>query len=205
MRLITIISTAITVTFIAFAYEMLEYWINSEVADKATDVLIILAVTNLILAITNPLSNFLLGVGRLRALSITSIFTAVINAILLIILLPRFGIEGAAWAYLLALIPYIYLLYKTEQSYLNLTFRRAHYLKLISQLAITSSIVFLTDIYFIKSFVTSFLLVILSIMFSCIMFVIVHYLFGFFEKEDSHDILNFIKQAAISIKGRFKI
>lgn len=205
MRLITIISTAITVTFIAFAYEMLEYWINSEVADKATNVLIILAVTNLILAVTNPLSNFLLGMGRLRALSITSIFTAVINAILLIILLPRFGIEGAAWAYLLALIPYIYLLYKTEQSYLNLTFRRAHYLKLISQLSITSSIVFLTDVYFIKSFITSFPWVILSIMFSCIMFVIVHYLFGFFEKEDSHDILNFIKQVTISIKSRFKI
>ncbi len=204
MRLITIISTAITVSFIAFAYQMLQYWISSNVADKATNVLIILAVTNFILAVTVPLSNFLLGMGKLRMLSITSAMTAILNAVLLIILLPRFGIVGAAWAYLLALVPYIFLMYKTEKHYLELTFRRAHYLKLITQLFVTSALVFLVDVFIVKPIVSSFLLVILALMFSCVLFVVIHYLFGFFEKEDTYDILSFTKQAFVTLGGHLK-
>ncbi len=205
MRLITIISTAITVAFIAFAYQMLQYWISSDVADKATNVLIILAVTNLILAITGPLSSFLLGMGRLKLLSVTSVITALLNAIFLIILLPRFGILGAAWAYLLALVPYIYLLYKTEYSYLKLTFRRAHYFKLIRQLAVTASIVYLIDVFIVRQFISNFFLVVSSIIFSCLFFMLIHYLFGFFENDDSRDILNFIKQSILTISNRLKV
>lgn len=204
MRLITIVSTAITVTFIAFAYVMLQYWINQELADKATDILIILALTNLVLAITYPLSNFLLGMGKLRALSITSLVTAMLNAILLFIFLPRFGIIGAAWAYLLALTPYVFLIYVTEKSYLELTFRRAHYFKLIGQLSITSIVVFLIDVYLIKPFISSFPLVVLALVVSTVMFILTHYLFGFFENEDAHDILNFMKQALVLIKRKLR-
>lgn len=203
MRLITIISTAVTVTFAAFAYEMLQYWIGPEVANKATNVLIVLALTNLVLALTNPLSNFLLGMGKLRALSITSVATAILNATFLIIFLPRFGIVGAAWAYLLALVPYVFLMYITEKSYLKLTFRRAHYLKLISQLSATSIIVFLTDVYMIKPFISNFPLVVLALVISCALFIFVHYLLDFFEKEDTHDILNFTRQAIRILNEHF--
>ena len=202
MRLITVISTAMAVSFVAFAYQMLQYWIGVNLADKATGVLIILAFTNLILAITYPLNNFLLGMGKLKLMSITSVLTAILNAILLIILLPKFGIIGAAWAYLLALLPYVYLIYETERSYLKLTLRRAHYIKLISQLSLTSAIVFLLDIYFIKPFITNFFLVLLSLGISCIIFIFIHYLFGFFEKEDSHDILNFGKNVLLKLRKR---
>jgi len=204
MRLITIVSTAITVTFIVFAYVMLQYWISSELADKATNILVILALTNFVLAITYPLSNFLLGMGKLRALSITSVLTAVLNAILLIIFLPRFGIIGAAWAYLLALIPYIFLIYVTEKLYLELTFRRAHYVKLMSQLFVTSTAVYLIDILLIKPFINNFFLVIVALVFSCGLFIIIHYLCGFFEKEDAYDILNFMKQAVGTLGNHFK-
>lgn len=200
MRLISIISTAVTVTIIAFAYQMLEYWISPDLAIKATGVLVILAITNLVLAIIYPLNNFLLGMGKLKAMSITSIVTAIINAALLILLLPHFGIIGAAWAYLLALIPYLFLIYITERSYLALTFRRAHYMKLVSQLFITSSVVFLIDVLLIKSFISSFFLVLLASVFSCVVFVVAHYLFGFFEKEDSRDVLNFVKQAIKNVR-----
>lgn len=196
MRLVTIVSASIAVTFVAFAYQMLQYWISSDIADKATEVLIILAITNFVLAVVYPLNSTLLGMGKLKALTITSVSTAIINAILLVALLPRFGIIGAAWAYLLALIPYTFLIYKTEKSYLELTFRRAHYLRLIMQLLATSAIVFLIDIYIIKPLINNFLLVILASAFSCLSFILVHYLLGFFEKEDTHDILNFIKQVS---------
>lgn len=204
MRLITIISTAITVTFIAFAYVMLQYWISLELAEKATNILVILALTNLVLAVVYPLNSFLLGMGKLRVLSITSIITAVLNAILLVVFLPRFGIIGAAWAYLLSLIPYVFLVYITEKSYLELTLRRAHYLKLTTQLLVTSIIIFLVDIFLIKPFISSFPLVLLALIVSCVLFVVVHHLCGFFEKEDTHDILNFVKQIIRMIKVRLR-
>ena len=163
MRLITVISAAFTITFIVFAYPMLEFWISEDVANKGSDVLIVLAITSFVLAITGPLSNFLLGMGKLKLLSITSVLTAILNIILLFILIPKFGILGAAWAYLLALIPYIYLLYVTEYSYLELTFRKAHYLKLIKGLLVTSFVIYLIDYFVIKQFIVNFPFNLLSI------------------------------------------
>lgn len=202
MRLITIISTAITVTFIAFAHQILQYWISTDLADKSTGVLIILAITSLLLAITSLLNSFLLGMGKLKALTVTSVSTAALNAALLIILLPRFGIIGAAWAYLLSIIPYLFLLYLTEKSYLELTFRRTHYLKLVGQLLVTSIVVFLIDVFLIKPFIESFFFVILALIVSCIIFIGSHHLCGFFEKEDTRDILNFVKKTVNMIKIR---
>lgn len=204
MRLITIVSTAVTVSFVAFAYQMLQYWISPELADKATSVLVVLALTNLALAITYPLNNFLFGMGKLKALSLTSASTAILNAILLVALLPHFGIVGAAWAYLLALIPYLFLIYITEKKYLELTFRRAHYLKLIRQLFVTSTVVFLFDVFLIKPLISSFFLVIVAVIISGVSFIVAHYLFGFFEKEDTYDILSFTKQASSTLGNYFK-
>ncbi len=200
MRLITVISTATAITFIAFAYPILQYWINSDLANKATGVLIILALTNLVIAVTSPLNSFLLGMGKLKALTITSIFTAGINALLLVILLPHFGIMGAAWSYLLAFVPYLFLIYKTEKKYLELTFRKIHYFKLISQLFLTSTLVFIFDVLLIKPFITNFFLVIMAIIISCVIFIITHYVLGFFDKDDTHDILTFTKQVMRTFK-----
>lgn len=202
MRLITIISTAVTVTFIVFAYQLLYFWIGPDLANKATGVFIVLAITNLILAVMFPLNNLLLGMGKLKALSITSVFTAIINIFLLIILLPRFGIMGAAWAYLLALVPYVFLIYKTEKTYLELTLRRAHYIKLLSQLFVTSVIVFLIDFYLMKPLISNFFFVLIASVFSCLFFVYIHYSLGFFEKEDIDDIFNFIKKVTGVMKSK---
>jgi len=201
MRLITVISTATAVTFIAFAYPILRYWISTDLADKATGVLVILTLTNLVIAITSPLNSFLLGMGKLKALTVTSIFTAGINALLLIALLPRFGIMGAAWSYLLAFVPYIFLLYKTERHYLELTFRQIHYFKLITHLILTSALIFMFDVFLIKPFITNFPLVIIAIILSCALFIAIHYLLGFFDKEDTHDILTFMKQAMNTMRS----
>lgn len=202
VRLITIISASVTLTFIAFAYPLLEYWISKELADKATGVLIILALTNFLLAVISLLNNLLLGMGKLRALITASVFTALINGVLLVILMPILGIEGAAYAYLFALVPYIFLIAKTEKDYLQLKERASHYIKLSLQLITTSLVVYLIDIYCIKPFITNFLLVLIASAFSCLLFIVTHYFFGFFEKEDTDDIFNFIKKQIPILKNK---
>lgn len=193
-RLITIISTAISITFIAFAYALLQYWISTELANKATTVLIILAITNLILAVVTPLNSLLLGMGKLRALITTSTITALINIVLLFVLMPRFGIEGAAYAYLFALVPYIFLIYKTEKGYLDLFNRASYYVHFISKLVVISGIIFVIDKFFVIQYVHSFVSVLLASAVSTTAFLVLYFLFGFFEKEDVVDISHFLKK-----------
>lgn len=201
LRLITIPSVAITITILAFPYKMLQYWISSDVADKATATLVILACTNCLLALIGPLNNFFLGLGKLKALTMASVSTAILNAILLFVLLPTKGIEGAAWAYLISLSPYVVLFYWTEYKFLSIERRTEYYIKLIAKLTIVSIIVFLLDQIFISPYIYNFASVIVACMISGAIFMGLYFIFGFFEKEDVRDIRTFINTAIARIKG----
>lgn len=192
-RLIFVISTSITITILSFPYKMLEHWISADVAEKAYMTLIILAFTSLILSMSGTLSNFLMGLGKVKQLTIASFSAATLNVILLFILLPRLGLIGAAWAYLLCLIPYIGLLYWTEYSFLNLTARKIHYFTLFLKLSLVSLIVFIFNQMVLVDFIYNFTTVLLCSAVSGILFITLYYLFGFFEEEDAKDILHFIK------------
>jgi O-antigen/teichoic acid export membrane protein len=192
MRLITVISTAIALTFIAFAYQLLQFWINTDLAEKATTVLVVLSITNLLLAVINLLNNVLLGIGKLRALIVTSVSTAMINGILLVVLLPKYGIDGAAYAYLFALLPYAFLIYVTEKKYLGLAFRRKYYFDMFWKLGLVSGITYLIDVIFIVQYINNFVIALISAGFSTVIFLGMYYLFGFFEKEDVEDISAFL-------------
>ena len=147
-RLITIIAAALTITSISFAYKILYYWLNADFANHSTTILIILALTNFILALFGPLSNFLLGLGKLKFLTISSLGMAVLNAILLVILLPRYGIVGAAYAYLISVLPVFYFFYYVETKHLILTNRTNHYIKTILGTLLSSAIVFTINIFY---------------------------------------------------------
>jgi O-antigen/teichoic acid export membrane protein len=187
-RLITVVSAAATVTVIAYAYEILRYWISPDLADRSAGILIILALTNFILALVGPLSNFLLGLGKLRFITTFSIIMALANTILLLVLLPFGGITGAAWAYLLSLFPVAYMFYYTEKHYLNLTERRTHYRKTVLGNLLTGGIVFalakLTLVHLIFNMTT--LLIVAGL--TGLLYLIVYWLFGLFEAEDINSI-----------------
>ncbi len=201
-RLITIPSVAITITILAFPYKMLEYWISPDVAEKATVTLIILACTNFILSLIGPLNNFFLGLGRLKALSKASISTAILNALLLFALLPTMGIEGAAWAYLLSLSPYIVLFYWTEYKFLAIEHRSKYYILLIAKLTLVSGLVFIFDRIILSPYINSFPLVLIASVISGALFMGLYFIFGFFEKEDVRDIRTFLHTVITNLKIR---
>lgn len=193
-RLLLVMSTAITVSMIAFSYELLFYWINQDVAEKGYRVLIILAFTNLILAVLSPISNLLLGLGKLQNLTISSILIAVLNMILLFTFIPRFGLEGAAWAYLLSLIPVLWLVYKVEAEELKLGKERfIYHLKTTLKLLCVAIITYLINIFIIKSLIINIFTLVIFGPLSILIFLMIYQVFGFFEKEDEKDILTFLK------------
>ncbi len=191
-RLITMISAAVTVTAIAFGYKVLLYWLNADFATHSAKILTILALTNFILALFGPLSNFLFGLGKLKFIATMSSVMAVFNAILLIILLPKFGIEGAAWAYLISMLPVAYMFYYTEKHYLTLTNRKHYYTKKILATIISSALVWAVDIYVISPFVKSLTTLLVAGILSVLLYVFIYRIFGFLEDEDWRDIKNFI-------------
>ncbi len=193
MRLMTVLSMAITVTIIAIPYKMLQYWISEDVAIKGTAVLILLAWTNFFLSLTTPLTNFLIGAGRLKQLAKATVTAAILNALLLLILLPTVGLNGAAWAYILALIPYLFLFYWTETHLLELPGRLLFYAKLVAKLVLVSAIVYIIDTELLAAHISNFKEVVLVGTISVLLFLLIYRAFGFFEKRDVDDIQTFAK------------
>lgn len=192
MRLITIISAAIITSVIFFAEPIMRYWLNDDFAANSTRVLIILSLTNFILALWGPLTTFLLGLGKVRSLIYSSSVMAVLNIILLFILLPRYNIEGASFAYLLSLFPVIYMIYFTERKLLKLTHRFTYYVNLYSKIAFIVVISYILHYWFIFSLVNNFTSLFVTGPLSVLLYLILYKIFGFFELEDSSDIKNFM-------------
>jgi O-antigen/teichoic acid export membrane protein len=186
-RLITIIASALTITAVAFAYKILLYWLNADFASHSTDILIILAFTNFILALFGPLSAFLLGLGKLKFLTIMSVMMSILNVILLCILLPLYGITGAAWAYLLSVVPVAYMFYYTEKNYLALSYRKKYYTKKIAYTFITSCIVWIVDVFLLSPLVVNLTTLVIIGGVSVLGYLLLYRLFGFFEEEDWKD------------------
>ena len=193
-RLITVVAAALTVIIISFARPLLTYWISPDLADHATNVLLVLTATNFLLALIGPLSNFLLGLGKLKLLTVTSIIMAISNTILLIILIPLFGIVGAAWAWLLSLGPAIYMFYFTEKHYLKLENRLSYYRNIISQNVLVAIIIFAISHFFAIQLIHNLISVVVISGCMGILYLVIYWMFGFFEKDDVESIKGSLKR-----------
>ncbi len=202
MRLITILSFSITITILSFPYKMLEHWISTEVALYATGTLIVLAWTNLILSLTGPLTNLLVGMGRLKELTRASVSAALLNALLLFIFIPPFGIYGAAVAYLVALIPYLFLFYWTETQLLCLKKRMSFYALFFLKLTTASIVTFIFNAHVVQQHIDNLTTVLAGSVVSIGFFLTFYYIFGLFEKEDVRDLKLFGKSILLNIKNK---
>ncbi len=204
-RLITIIAAATTITTITYSHKILLFWLNADFANHSSTVLVILAATCFIIALFGPLSNFLLGLGKLKFLTTMSVGMGVLNAVLLLVLLPRYGIIGAAWAYFFSVLPVTYMFFYTEKHYLSLVNRKNYYKRKIVGTLVTSAIVWLLGTFVLSQFVVSLATLILVGLASVIFYILVYKIFGFFEGEDWKDLELFFETIQTKIiRGKNK-
>lgn len=199
-RNITLIAASMTVPIIIFGRKILFYWVGADFAEQGKYILIILAVTYFILAIYSPLINFILGLGKAKFLMKFSIFMAVINVLLLLVLVPKFGILGAAYAYLGAVIPVLWIFYWVERKFLFLHGSLFFYAKLYGKIIFTSVIFYLISQVLDRFIVNLFSLIIIGPL-SVLLYLILYKVFGFFEKEDWQLYINFLKTFFQRLKG----
>ncbi len=192
-RLIMLVSSALTIAMIGFADKILLIWLNGDFAKNSTEILIILALTNFILAIFGPISGFLMGLGKVKVLTYYSIVMAVLNGALLFVLLPRYGITGAAWAYLLSLLPIIFIFFHVEKKYLSLPNRLNYYKKEIMGMFIVSIITLSVD-RSLSGFVTNKILLLLVGIISVLLYLTLYKILGFLHNDDWRDLKAFAKK-----------
>ena len=191
-NLLTVISFAVTVSIVMFSNKILLYWLNADFAAKSTNVLIILTWTYFFLSLGGTLNFFLLGLSKTKFLFHSSLFMALFNVGLLFLLLPKYGIVGAAWAYLISVLPIIYMFYYTERHILDLGNRFFDYFKLYFKLALVSVPFWIISTFAILPLVKSLKMVILFGPVSVLLFLFIYRVFGFYDQKDIKLIDTFV-------------
>lgn len=201
-RLITTVSFAITTSIILFAYEILQYWLDFDFADKSTHILVILAATYYFLSLSGTLNNFLLGMGKAKLLFKASLGMATLNVVLLLALLPKFGVLGAAWAYLLSVTPVIYMLYYVEKYFLHLDNQLIFYGKLYGKNFVTAGLFYGVSKYITLPFVRDLKALLVLGPLSVFIYLAIYRYLGFFDREDLETLRSF--KSVVFKKFKFK-
>ncbi len=198
IRLIIILASAISFTVIYMADDILRYWISEDFAFHSTTILILLVITNFILALFSPLSNLLTAMGKVNFLTIGTASMVVINIGALCILLPRYGILGAAIAFLVAVLPIFYMFHYAEKTYFKISLTR-HYLALSIKITITAAVLFFIEKIIVEPVLTNFMRVVLTAPLCVLIFLLLYKIFGFVEEEDWNDAKLFLQNIALKI------
>lgn len=184
VRNLSVLGAAMAISIALFGYQILFYWLGKDFADHGWFVLIISAGTYYLLALFSTLINILMGIGKVRFLACWSFVLAVINVIAMFVLVPPFGIVGAAWAFLIGTLPIVWMFYKAERDFFKLSGIFSFYIKLYAKILFTGLIFALLVKLLIIKAVTSFLTLIILGPASVILYLALYKLFGFFETED---------------------
>jgi len=202
VRLIVIIASAITFSIIFLAYKILQYWLSTDFALASSGILVILALTNFVISILSPVTGFFFGLGKVKFSSYLSLVMAALNALLLFILLPRYGIYGAAWAYLISVLPIFYMFYFIENKHLKLTGRGRYYLRFSGQIMTTTAIFFLVVKFLISPWIVNLFTLAIGGPLAVIVFLAIYNFLGFNAPEDRDDLQKFTKHLILKFSGK---
>lgn len=192
VRLITLLSAAIALSIIFTADKILLYWLDANFAKQSVTVLILLVLTNFVLALFSPLSNLLMAMNKMKFLTTGSLIMAAINIITLFIFLPRYGINGAALSYLISVLFIFFMFHYAEKKYFNIT-GNIH-LKLLFKIILTIIPFFIIVKFLLYPLITNFLSLALIGPICVLLFLLLYKLFGFIEAEDWNDFrISFVK------------
>ncbi len=182
-----------------FAQKILYYWVGEDFARQGTHILQILALTYFVLALYNPLINFLLGMGKVKFLTYASVSLAIFNMVLVLCLVPRYGILGAAWAYFFSVLPIIYIFYYVEKHFLGLVGIGSFYAKLYGKIILTALIFMGICRELLVPLASGFWGLIIIGPLSILLYFFIYWLFRFVEEED----MELFKRTLVLAKNKF--
>jgi O-antigen/teichoic acid export membrane protein len=157
MRLVIMIAGGLAVAVVSFAPEILRYWVGPAFEINSLIPLYVLAATYFLLSLFTAFGHFVLGLGSVKQLARYTAIFAALNLIFLAVLLPKFGITGAAWAYLLCLLPLPFMIFTTERSIFKLNDSWQFYAACKSKMLIVGALGFVAARLLAPQLIHSFL------------------------------------------------
>lgn len=119
-RVLALVVVSLCVPVFVFARQLLFEWVGESFAAESFGTLRVLIITYALLALTALPYYVSLGIGRPRILAVFNVITATINVVLIFILIPAYGLIGAAFAYLAATVTVPFLIIYLERRVLAL-------------------------------------------------------------------------------------
>ena len=119
-RVIALAIVSFVVPTFVFARQLLFEWVGEDFAVTSFGTLRLLLLTYGLLALCTLSYSLALGIGRPQIMAVFNVVTAIINVVLIVILIPRYGMIGAAVAYLASMVTVPVLLLYIERRLLEL-------------------------------------------------------------------------------------
>lgn len=189
-RIAAILLLALSIPAFVFAHELLLHWIGPAFATKSDAVLRILVLTFALLALTAVPYNTLVGAGNPRLPAYVNGAMAIINVALVAILIPPYGITGAAVAYLASAVPSVALIWFAERRVLHLD--RSPWPALAMRLAVPVALQ-VGAAYALRPLATNLAAVIATMLATIAVLPASYYLLGLAEPEDRQLLVSLLR------------
>ena len=98
MKLTALFGCSTSAMMFFYAHDILRYWIGLAFELHSSSILMILAVANLLFALTTSPGLILEAKNRIKVSTVYTWIAAGTNIVFLALLVPTIGVEGAAWA-----------------------------------------------------------------------------------------------------------
>jgi O-antigen/teichoic acid export membrane protein len=189
-RTVVVALLSISIPPFILADKLLYYWIGPDFAQEGTAVLRILVVTYAFLALTVVPWNLVVGVGRPRIPAVFNSVLGGLNVLLMVVLIPPFGIVGAAVAYLVSTLPFVWLIGYVERRILEIS--SGHWAGVFMRLAVPAAAQ-CAACFALRSFVGGLGSLIVALLISAPVLAIVFYGLGFSERDDRDLLLSLLQ------------
>ncbi len=191
MRFTILFSLLSGIVLFLFGHEILYFWVGEAIAGQGSVLLYYFIPIYVLMSIGAVLNNFLLGLGRAAFLSVVSASMAVIDIVGLIIFLPRYGITGAAMAYLLSTIPILVSLVLFEKERTTIREACSFYVSVFGKIFIVSIPLFFYSLLS-KQFVFNIWTALGFAGAGFVGIMVLYWLIGFFDSDDYELIKTFL-------------
>lgn len=166
---------------VVFASDILEHWVGAPFAEKSTETLQILIATYFVLGLAALPYYVSLAAGCPRLPALFNVATAGINVGAIVLLIPRYGIVGAAVAYLISTLPVPVFIWYVERRVLELS--HGPWRGIVGRLTI-AVVAQLAACLALRPFADNLVSTIGLVLLSVLVSPAVLYGFGFIEAED---------------------
>jgi O-antigen/teichoic acid export membrane protein len=197
LKFVFLVSMSLAFSITILSKKILEYWLGLEISTNSYVVLIFLSITSVLLAIYSIIQNTLFSINKFKEISILSYTMLAINVITLFIFIPIWGINGAAFSYLLSMIPVVWFKFYVDKKYFETPFKLKNELINLIKFTLTLLVTYLL-IDSLSIYINNLISVIIIFAISNIIFLTLLKIFGFIKSEELVLFKKFFKKQNVN-------